>query len=47
MTDKEKTAVAVKSFQEFEASLDAIREESFNAGYAAGVADRDAEWAAK
>lgn len=43
MTEDEKTATAIKSIQEFEQMLNEIREQAWNEGYAAGVADRDAE----
>jgi flagellar biosynthesis/type III secretory pathway protein FliH len=43
MTDEEKTAAAVLSFQEFEKALEAVREEGYNAGYADGHRDAVAE----
>jgi flagellar biosynthesis/type III secretory pathway protein FliH len=43
MTDEEKTAAAVLSFQEFEKALEAVREEGYNAGYADGHRDATGE----
>lgn len=43
MTDEEKTAVAVKSFQEFEALLETIRDAAHEQGYSAGYTDGHAD----